>query len=574
MAARVGGTTFQEITRSITSFVEHNHHAVVLFAAAFFTMIILSGGFLLFFVLRKSPVPILTDCSTLNCSRAVRDLELTLTASADPCRDFYGHVCSRRRARGVDGSFLESAGRDLLLELNARLISVPEDQRDSYRRLFGVAQFYQLCHRFLRAPHLRLRDMLPHLKSRYQDLLALSSFAHILERVVMLSLVQGIRTLLDVRLVRVMRTSPRVRIGLGLSLARKCSVLSARDLMAYLKVLLVEADVKLPDGLDASHIVETDIAVEEFLARTGKEQSYNISALGSLTPKVSTPWWLKTLNALLPTSSRITEASRVFVDKADAIKALLGFFDGLPRGNATVYLYAQVLMEGLCFDYIRGQGVSNPERTVKPCLRASWKAVIGAKALVYDLVRVDAGVVATVLEHVRSLVLLDAERSSWMGEAMKRHSRVVLSGVVLRSPEFATLPKALSKSEGHTATNISTSTPLGSFPARFMWMQEERQRFLLVNPPMSDEDEEKSDQFFFETRVTYDVPSSLNVPAAAQRAPVVYPSDVPYEFSLGTLGTLIARELLRAAVPSNFPELWTSVQQVRCPCGALLCRPR
>ncbi|KAL1425140.1 hypothetical protein MTO96_019486 [Rhipicephalus appendiculatus] len=88
-----------------------------------------------------------------------------------------------------------------------------------------------------------------------------------------------------------------------------------------------------------------------------------------------------------------------------------------------------------------------------------------------------------------------------------------------------------------------------------MELREARQNRFLEDPPwlrVGTDDYGSDDSFFFESQVVYDVVSnSLKVPEAVRREPILYTEDVPLEFALGTLGMLMARELLRAAVPNR-----------------------
>ncbi|KAK8775622.1 hypothetical protein V5799_031030 [Amblyomma americanum] len=562
----VGGTSIREISHATGSFIEHHWHLVALYVLAFLCVVISTASVLFFLLFRTESAPHLDACSTLSCKRALRDLERLIDVSIDPCHDFYGHVC-RRWLRRSDGGFLETAAWDLLRDLNSSLNDVDEHHRVS-PRLFNLAQFYQLCHRFLSARGLQLSDMLRPF-NRYHDLLALPTFPEVIKRVVNLSLAQGVHTLLNIRLVRISNVTTRLRIGRGRSLANKCCENSTAELLVYLKSLVsgISTTLRKKQGnkilsLSANDIAEKDRFVHPLLAAPVNEQNYNVSVFGSLCKHVSSQEWLDALNAVLPSGSRLDRHSRVLVDNADAIAQALDFI-GSSKDHGVAYIYIQVLMEAMRFDYLRRRRSHGPDGPARMCLRATWSALSGARDLVTStFVGAHEKVARAIFERVLSSMVLDAEGSVWMGDLFRRNAKVMLGSVSIQS--FAAASFNASATDESGVPNLTTSSALSLFPGLFMELREARQMRLLEDPPrqLAGKEGHDSDDFF-ESRVVYDVSSnSLKVPRAVRREPILYEEDVPLEFALGTLGMLMARELLRAVVPSNVPGLWTSQEQV------------
>ncbi|XP_075534937.1 uncharacterized protein LOC142570437 [Dermacentor variabilis] len=565
-SVRFGPTTIREISHLTVSLIEHHRQMVALFVVCFLCVLVSAGCVLLFLMLRQGPSHYLDACSTLGCKRAIRDLERVIDVSIDPCHDFYGHVC-RRWLKSYDAGYVDRAARDLLRDLNSSLNEVDEPNRVS-TSLFSLAQFYQFCNRFIGARNLQLSDMLRPFE-QYVDLLALSTFPDVIGRVVDLSLVHGVRTLLDIRLVRLQKAAVRLRIGCGISLAQKCCDNSSAELHHYLSTLLSAVSEMLPkDGphhsLDASDITHVDTHVQPLMVAPINEQSYVISVFESLNRQISSNQWLEAINTVLPVTSRLGKHSRVILTHLGAITELLDYFASR-KDKGVVYVYVQVLMEAMRFDYLRQRSTDGPEGVVRICLRATWSSLSGAKDVVASqFVRSHETMARAVFERVLSSVLQDAERSPWMGDLIKRNANVMLKGVSLRS--FAAAVSNGVAIEAAGVSGLSASSALSVFPALFLNLRKARQKRFLDDPPLLRviTDEYGSDDFlFFESRVVYDVVSnSLRVPEAVRREPILYPEDVPLEFALGTLGMLIARELLRAAVPSRMPSLWTSQEQV------------
>ncbi|KAH7966445.1 hypothetical protein HPB49_016391 [Dermacentor silvarum] len=497
-SVRFGVTTIREISHVTASLIEHHRQMVALFVVGFLCMLISIGGVLLFFVLSQGTVHYLGACATLGCKRAVGDLERLIDVSIDPCHDFYGHVC-HRWLNHYDAGYIEKAARDLLRNLNSSLM----------------------------------------------------------------------RTLLDIRLVRMQKTAMRLRISCGISLAQKCCENSSAELHLYLKTLLSAVSEMLPKNeprrsLNASDIADIDAYVRPLMVAPINEQSYTISVFDSLHRLISSDQWQAAINTALPNTSRLSEHSRVIVTNVDAIMKLLDYF-GSYKDKGVVYVYVQVLMEAMRFDYLRRRSADGPNGAVRTCLRATWSALSGAKDVVASkFFRAHKAMARAVFERVLNSVLQDAESSPWMGDLIKRNAKVTLGGVSLRS--FAAAMSNVPASEDTGVSGVSASSAPSEFPGLFMDLRRARQNRFLEDPPLLRVDIDKygSDDFlFFESRVVYDVVSnSLRVPEAVRREPILYPEDVPLEFALGTLGMLMARELLRAAVPNTMPSLWTSQEQV------------
>ncbi|KAL1425141.1 hypothetical protein MTO96_019487 [Rhipicephalus appendiculatus] len=327
-SVRFGATSIREISHVTASLIEHHRQLVALFSIGFLSVLISAGGALLFFMLRQEHPHYLNGCSTTGCKRAVRDLERLIDVSIDPCHDFYGHVCHRWLSR-YDAGYLERAARDLLRDLNNSLNEVDEPMRVS-PRLFSLARFYQLCTRFISTRTLQLSDMLQPFQ-QYADLLALSTFSELIGRVIELSLVRGVRTLLDIRLVRMSKAAVRLRISCGISLAQKCCDNSSAELDLYLGTLLSGVSEMLqenggpPRPLNPSDIAGMDTNLHPLMVAPINEQNYNIS-----------------LCRRGPASGK---HSRVIVTNVDAIRTLLYYVEKY-MDIGVVYVYVQAAHGG------------------------------------------------------------------------------------------------------------------------------------------------------------------------------------------------------------------------------------
>ncbi|XP_077512631.1 uncharacterized protein LOC144123731 [Amblyomma americanum] len=483
-SVRFGGTSIREFSHLTASLSEHHKQVMAVCIVAFLCSLLSAGGALLFFALRQVPAPYLDACSSLSCKRAMWDLDRLIDASIDPCHDFYGHVC-RRWIRRTDAGYLEAAARNLLRDLNSSLNEVNEPHRVS-SRFFSLAQFYQLCHRFLVARGLQLSDMLRYF-SRYHDLLALSTFPEVIRRLVDLSLLRGVHTLLDIRLVRVSHAVVRLRFGRGRSLAQKCCDNSTNQLLLYLKSLLSATTAMLAEkhgsrrpSLNATDIVLKDRHIHPLLIAQNDERHYNISILKSLSKGVSSEQWLEALNAALPPKSRVENSSRILVDNADSISQVLNYF-GSHSDRGVSYIYVQVLMEAMRFDYLRRHSPQGPEGAVKTCLRATWSALSGSRDLMVSAFLGAHGSAArAVFRRVLSSVLLDVERSAWMSDLIRQNAKVEVGSVSLRI--FP--PTALNTSSDKEGPKIASSSALSLFPGLFMDLREARQKGVLVDPPL------------------------------------------------------------------------------------------
>ncbi|KAH9370518.1 hypothetical protein HPB48_006271 [Haemaphysalis longicornis] len=297
--------------------------------------------------------------------------------------------------------------------------------------------------------------------------------------------------------------------------------------------------------------------MERQLSRKSAEGTYNASILDSLSESMKRDSWISEFNSLIPRSYQLTDRSTILIDNLDSLREILHFFESL-TDYGVAYIYIQVILEALRFDYLRRFNTRGNTGVIKTCVQATRSVMIGATSgIVGNLLsgQVSDGAVRPIFRKVRGSMSPETD-FAWMGNAMMRRAKKIVDDVLLHRYNFDHYVKAEQHKGyyGDVPWNKSTS----AFPVLFLDLKARYQASVLADPLLVG-DQEDGDSFLYETDIVYDdLTKTVRVPAALRRQPVLYSDDVPLEYSLGTLGALVAKELARAAtVPKNGEGVWT-----------------
>ncbi|KAH7961793.1 hypothetical protein HPB52_012156 [Rhipicephalus sanguineus] len=557
----IGTTTVREFTQLTMSWFYSRQQVCGLFCGTgmlFVPLLVV----LIILLTRRNPRTHLEYCTSAACTKALASLHTLLDETVDPCHDFHAHVCGRwdsatgGRISYVDESVQRTAGR-----ISRALLDVDWSQTVP-RETRLVARFYQLCSSFMVEPNREsLRaDMLRPFAGFYDDLLKIQHYPDLLVRLIDLSLAQGVHTVFGVKLVRA-GAEPSVVVFPGKTLEQKVRPSLVAPFDEYLRTLV--ADVaenagSVPGTFDPHDLMQVDKRVERILTNEGSKNGrrhLDIPMLNTLNEALSSASWLAALNAHLPKSQKLIDNSSVTVDAFPSVQNVLRLFGDLPNHGVN-YLYLNVLLDGLRFDYLRTLHNKSDIGILLACLQASAEAVWVTRNVVADLIfgsHGDGGAVTTDLFSVVRESLFTASGSfRWMGNAMQRRTKRSLSTISLRLHDWSDSNASVEASDAL----LAGMTP-ADFPATYMRLRKDQQQRFLANTDAKLAADD--DLHLFGNKAQFDVEANaLIVPASLRVQPLLYPKDVPPEFVAGTLGVLMAKEVHRAVVFNHTAEFWGS----------------
>ncbi|KAK8772626.1 hypothetical protein V5799_024118 [Amblyomma americanum] len=474
----------------------------------------------------------------------------------DPCQDFYSHVCQRwqvKTEKTVGGpiTFLRRGAGELLWRLNSTLSSVNGAMPASIE-FYHLAKFYQSCERFVTAHSASKRINLLPFRAYGEELLSVHSFPAVVRYLVQLSLVRGIHTVLEVRLNK-FPDAVLLRLLRGQTLSTKIAAVPTLPLEQYLKQMAAEMSRIFGRQFSATELLKIELTLEKYMAQAAGEKRQSITIFENLTEAMGLDDWLKVINAHLPQQYKLSSRSIISIDAVDVIQLLLSFFRGL-ADYGVVYLYVQILVDALRFDYLRRVSSNDSERIVSSCLRATRLVMRNARHIIaFQLFpghSTDVAILRTFSEVLKSIS--DPSMFPWMtafmrGEAANTLHDVRINDIGVYSPSYPF----------DEETRREAPSDTSYFPGLFINMKERQQWSLLDDPPAL-QDGDIDEAFFLSSDVFCDDQSNtVVVPASVRQEPVLYTGDVPTEYVMGTLGTLLARALLGAALPTNSTGLWS-----------------
>ncbi|KAH6940033.1 hypothetical protein HPB50_024163 [Hyalomma asiaticum] len=249
-------------------------------------------------------------------------------------------------------------------------------------------------------------------------------------------------------------------------------------------------------------------------------------------------------------SSFMVEPSREAL-RADMLRAFSGFYDDL----LTIKRYPDVLVR--LIDLSLAQGV-HTIFGVKLLRTANVEAVWYTRDVVADLIfgsHGDGGfVAANLFSLTRQSVLASSASFRWMGNAMQRRAKRTLSTMSLHLHDWSDRNVTFAAASDVGDAVLTGVTP-AEFPAAYMRLRKEQQQMFLANANVKGAVDDGL--HFFGNEAHFDAEgNALIVPASLRVQPLLYAKDVPPEFSAGTLGVLMAKEMYRAVIFDHGSDLW------------------
>lgn len=500
---------------------------------------------LLFMLLRPKFGAVLEDCSSVECQRAQSYLDQLLDDAAPPCEDFYGHVCNKWTAdRYRTGTNLvEYSVRELFNKVHWNLLDHvtrrPTTDHDVLER------FYELCDDFLKFSRPTLGNTLTPLRI-YADIIGLSNFTAVLQRLIELSLSRGIDVIFGVDLVR-FEDDVFLRLSRGKSLAEKLGEPEhSANLSTYLRRLLQEIPNAPANGEDFNlkTLVDVDRMVLSYTKAASAVAKYDINSLGVLSEFLSAQGWRDSVNAYLPKGREVDDRSNILASDISAIRKVIHFFEDM-AGYKLFYLYVNILVEVARFDYQRLCCNNSSNEITRFCLNASQSVLTGTWAndfAAYSPEPIQEKNATLLFELIMSAA--DQEPLDWMDGPDKDAAIEILNRVLIY-PTYSSTTRSILKGTYYATANFSND-----FPSVYMKLKALNKKSVLEHPLR--EDEAYKNQLILEGNVVFSRRlGSIVVPVAMNTAHIAYAGSVPLHFNMGTLGALLARELSRAIFPQG-----------------------
>ncbi|KAH7974923.1 hypothetical protein HPB49_021452 [Dermacentor silvarum] len=419
-----------------------------------------------------------------------------------------------------------NAARDMLLHSDGKsAVVIPEAFR----------QFYSACYHFLAAQSApSLSAILEPLKE-HAAILDMKDFSQLLERAIELSLGWGVHVFFKLGIAK---SADRVHLVLSTAQSLRQKLDPEGDLLRVSEEVRFLLDVALA-GTPFRTSVLNILKLSDALTPDDESEPalmLPVTKLGTLSDSLDTERWLRGINSFLLPQYRVGTQSAMMTNQFGRIESVIATVHSIGY-DGRVYAYLQVLAELARFHFARQQGPAVERATT--CFFAgaevfghSWARMfleVTSAARTCERTYVTFRQIVRRASHNRAMTWMDeASRTSYLG--------------VLRKVELLVYNKNVTAS---SYGEHSWSGGAAMFPEDFMREKRHAQKRLLRNPNPLFTD--LRDSLLFAGRVAYSRPLvAVVVPAAVSTEPFCYSSmQVPSEFDLSMLGTLVAIELSR-----------------------------
>ncbi|KAH7951806.1 hypothetical protein HPB52_013313 [Rhipicephalus sanguineus] len=520
---RFGATTVYEITSfTLSQLTSHTDH--------FYALLGLAITFAAFWF---SVVSSALCASSAECSSARESLDALMDPYVEPCADFHRHVCNKWML-DYNTDIVNTAQRDAIRVATDTLLSTGGPSTVAIPRAFR--RFYTACYSFLATTSLpSLFAILEPLRI-YADILYTDNFSVLLERAILLSLDQGIHVFLKLSLV-----NDTGRTSLQLSMANTLtenlySEATEIDESFMLRALLDYALAGTSMRTSPATILKLD---QMLSSRVESEPTLRlpITRIGEMIAFMDTKLWLRCLNSVLSPDAHFENDSLLVTADSRKIEHALTVLHSAGL-DGRIYAYVQVLAVLARFYYVRQHG-----RAVH---RATACFFAGFEIFGHAWTRMFLGVIGPPrgcarIEAIFSKLVQSAYEGSalaWLDRASRSSHLRVLRSVRLKLFD--------DNADDFLNSEQSWDESSEGFPSDFLRAKRKAQRRSFIEPTFLYTD--LQDALLYRGRVAYARPlGAVVVPPTIAKWPFCYTSEeVPPEFDLGTVGYLMAAELVSA----------------------------
>lgn len=490
---------------------------------------------LLFYRLPRTKTEAMRACSLSECAEARIYVETICNPQADPCQDFYNHVCGKwiQKTHGREG-FL----RDVLSRFLIILHDTTQDLTKAHSAVTRAAvSLYNSCRTFLSA-HTALQDTIrPALNVLDVARVLLSStLEELIEVILQLFLTSGLTSVIEVWH-RMATDNTFLHVVWGGNLRSR---LGLHENNEAFEQYLAEVVVATGFNVTFEEVLNLDRNIGSVPHGLIKIVIMPLSAIDDIGPPFNLQFWKRAIGAAIPSFKNAFATGPIVVTGLAEIKHTVQVLRSVPLQMVKPYLSIYSLTGILEFHFSANhQNLLFVEQT-QLCLKATKTALMSHWSKIIDVVAPDATAWDTVTKLFNAVKeLLSSQMPVWMDNSTQMKSKIKLENIRLRFHiqevnDTSAFPPAL-----HGDFVSSYLSLLG-------WSRRWQLKF-----PVSPVLEEQEDAELRGLPLYSDKFESLFMPTYLLQRPIFYSEPVEFYFNYGSLGSLIAKELAEAIGPNE-----------------------
>ncbi|KAH7976221.1 hypothetical protein HPB52_010101 [Rhipicephalus sanguineus] len=489
-------------------------------------------------------------CASIECKLAVEDLTSLLDPQIKPCDDFYQHVCGRPENKTFGGASLTASALEDLLFFVQRLLLY--QRKKDLKKEPGVVQLattFSTCYVFATSPKPLDEASLAAAVANDTDILPANDFASVLRRVVWLSLHRGISTLFRAGVITYIGDLA-LYVSRGKPLSEKLAKRTdGTSLQEFVLSLFEGAFVNTPmvRNLDANatvtRLLEFDKNLRSETRYAADEEMYGIRKEAFMEQYIGGRDWMGFVNSLLPSTSQLQERSVVLVSDADMIKKPVNELRKDINLGA-IYILLHVAAEIGRFYSIP------PSQVTKACLQMTEEVLPPQLSNVFNNLTARA-----TSDPSRAGAVFFRVRKVFAKHPLKQGMREVSFLSNLNLHVHRTAIGIWPNGSGWRPNETTDASP-AVFPKMHGVLKVREALRRLMDPPSLEQT--TLTQNLLATDAAYSRPlNEIFLPPSLRRQPALYSGEVPIEFDMGTVGVLLAMQMVRANAPSqNGSQEW------------------
>ncbi|XP_070383955.1 endothelin-converting enzyme 1-like isoform X2 [Dermacentor albipictus] len=526
--------------------------------SAFFVICVIAASVILVLVTNYETIEEVA-CIESPCVAARRDLYALLNTSADPCVDFYDHVCGKWVNRETGGSFYGDSVKTSEVKLQEAIAS---DRLENYEREGAkvLSQIYKACERYV-AVETTLTQALESADAflSLSTLKRADSKAEVAGFLIRTCLETGLYSVVAMMIVRDGGEEP-LYVAPGSSLnkrfLRNGDSMGATTSESHPWRLLRQVLEAFPDVKNATDVAQVlywldadlDMALETYRKPFLERAPFDVAFHG-FVDGVTVPEWLKAANLILPAWRALGRRGTVLMMNAKVVRHVLSVLFSKGTRIAALYLSAYLASYVATMENDKRRVVSGEKSVAwlclsraRECLTKTWPQLLAT------LLRARSS--ASILEDIFTTIKKASTSRkvfTWLGEKSREvaSQEVASTSMVIQEPID---PKAnysgLDVGEGAHNGSLFTDSDdhAHSFVSKYWLARRHDQRARMVSPPTMRHQQSMRSAFTGDVVYLRRVGVVL-VPGVYHTEPYMYGSDVPCYFNYGTVGALLASQV-------------------------------
>ncbi|XP_064454747.1 uncharacterized protein LOC135366024 [Ornithodoros turicata] len=497
-------------------------------------------------------------CRTTECKRIQQELDGMLDTKIHPCDDFYGYVCNKwvegrtPKASGVQAYLFDIYDSALTAALRA-----PESRKADRLGLHIMARLFEVCYDYMNNGDGSFADAV----TRVIDLLkfhnVLNKAQDIFPYLVETTLTKNFHSVFQFTF-RQKGKLKYLRVDPGSSIRSKVfgtvtpilpdasNVNMFHEEMRNMTACLLN-DPRINSSVDPDAILSIDYAIHLLLTVKGSEREITFEEMATYASHNVTQQVIDIINNNAPPDYNVDFSSSLRVAGLDNMLSIQYLLAQQEWEVRALYHIVSLATDLLVYITFKAAAKKNPDLVPFMCLRATRISVTNTWQLLAANItgHLKSGAATQVFAmHIRDMVL--DERALEQFDALQRERGKELLRDTFLITYDATVLKFLDESTDYTSWKLE-----GNHLFDVLVEAGEKERYMLRKTLFAERRMAASRSQLRKLLKFHEQEKALTVPSAYQSSPLFYheeQSEIPHYINVGSLGALIAKEMVRALV--------------------------